>query len=282
MALLPCRLPSKVERMKKMDDHTIENESTEKQYNVAMVDRAMKILDYMLKSESTAGISQLAKYLDLPKANVFRIISTLEKWGMVERDPLFENEYRLGKALIVYGQKAKKDINLLSVAKPVLKQIAQDIGETANIGVLHENQIVILHSEHGEASILVSILPPTCALHNSSLGKVFLANMSDTDITNYFAQTTFESQTVNTITSYDDFSKHRAQICTDGYSLEIEEWEYGLSCVAVPVKDSTGQLLAALSVSGPSTRMELKNFNKIIDRLKQGADEILSRLSTEH
>ncbi|MGG1661180.1 IclR family transcriptional regulator [Brevibacillus sp. NRS-1366] len=264
-----------------MDDHTIDSESTEKQYNVAMVDRAMKILDYMLKSESTAGISQLAKYLDLPKANVFRIISTLEKWGMVERDPLFENEYRLGKALIVYGQKAKKDINLLSVAKPVLKEIAQDIGETANIGVLHENQIVILHSEQGEASILVSILPPTCSLHNSSLGKVFLANMPDSDIKGYFTQTTFERQTANTITSYDEFSKQKDQIITDGYSLEKEEWEYGLSCIAVPIKDSTGHLLAALSVSGPSSRMELKNYDTIIARLKQGADEIINRLSTE-
>lgn len=261
-----------------MDDMKYGNDSHEKQYNVSMVDRAMKIMDYLVKSEHNAGISQLAKHLELPKANVFRIVTTLEKWGMVERDPLYENEYKLGKTLLVYGQKVKKDMGLLSVAKPIIKKMAADLGETVNIGILHENQIIILHSEQGEVSVLVSILPPTCSLNNSSLGKIFLANMSESENIEYFAGVTREGRTVNTITSYDDFFVQREQILKNGYSIEREEWEYGLSCIAVPIKDKSDKLIAAVSVSGPTTRMERKGFDKLLDRMKSGSEEIMQHL----
>ncbi len=262
-----------------MEDDVKDLEHGEAHYNVAMVDRAMKIMDYLLNSEDTAGTSQIAKDLGLPKANIFRILSTLEKWGMVERDPLYENKYQLGKALIHYGQKVKKDINLVSIAKPVLKKMSSDTGETINIGVIHENQIIILHSEQGEASILVSILPPLCSLYNSAMGKIYLAEMPESERKDYFNTIKIDKRTANTITSYDEFSAQKEQIQADGYSTEKEECEYGLSCIAVPLRDKTGKLIAAVSISGPTTRMELKGYNQLIERLKLGAQEIMRHLS---
>lgn len=233
---------------------------------IRMVDRACLILDRLYLNEGAASISALAKELDLPKANVFRILYTMQQHGVVEKE-MDSDHYRLGKALIRYGEKVKYELDLVERARTFMKDTAMKLGETINIGIEHEGQVVTLHSEEGEKSVLVSRLIPVAELHCSSMGKLILAEMSENDRQAYFSQA-INKRTVNTLTTQEAFEKELPAIEKEQLAYDNEEYEYGLSCVACPIHDDQNQLVAMVSVSGPTTRLAFKGMEKVIDELK--------------
>lgn len=233
---------------------------------IKMVDRACIILEYLSMQNSAASISVLAKELDLPKANIYRILYTMQRRGLVEKES-DSDLYRLGKKLIAYGEKVRYDSNLVELAKPFMKQTSMAIGETTNIGINHENSIVTLHSEEGEKSFLVSRLIPVSELHCSSMGKLYLANMPEKDLQSYFSETLIK-RTVNTIVDIEQFKKQKQIIQYEQLAFDHEEYEYGLTCIAMPIYNSSDKFIASISVSGPTSRLNYKGIDKIINALK--------------
>lgn len=234
-----------------------------------MVDRACQILDYIYRLEGPASISTLSKDLDLPKANVFRILYTMQINGIIEKAP-DSDLYRLGTRLVQYGEKVRQDFNLIDVCKGPMRELAKNIGESVNLGIIHEGNIVTLHSEEGESSVLVSKLIPVSEPHCSSMGKIYLAELADNDLKEYFTADLIQ-RTVNTITTLEEFERERANILEDGLSFDNEEYEYGLSCIAAPLKNDNNETIAMVSVSGPTSRLEYKGYNSIVKQLKETA-----------
>jgi IclR family KDG regulon transcriptional repressor len=241
-----------------------------------MVDRACVILEHLYKMDESASISALSKELDLPKANIFRILFTMQQRGIIEKEK-GTDLYRLGKKLIKYGEKVRYDINLVELSKYHMKELAQKIGETINIGIKHEDSIITLHSEEGEKSVLVSRLIPVAELHCSSMGKLILADMKKEDIDKYF-ENNLKKRTVNTITELDVFNKEKDEIVSDGIAHDREEYEYGLSCVSVPIRNKDKEIHAMISVSGPTTRLEFKGLDMIEEQLRKLAIKIEQEL----
>lgn len=241
-----------------------------------MVDRACMILEYVYEMDGSASISTLSKELDLPKANVFRILHTMEKRGVIEKEKETDL-YRLGKKLIKYGEKVRYDIDLVEVSKYYMKELAQKIGETINIGIRHEDSIITLHSEEGEKSVLVSRLIPIAELHCSSMGKLILADMEQEDLEEHFKKR-LKKRTVNTITNLEAFNKEKQDITNEGCAYDREEYEYGLSCVAMPIRNENEEIYAMISVSGPTTRLQFKGLDMIIEELRKLAITIKGEL----
>ena len=185
--------------------------------------------------------------------------------------------YRLGKKLIKYGEKVRYDVNLVELSKFHMKELAQKIGETINIGIKHEDSIITLHSEEGEKSVLVSRLIPVAELHCSSMGKLILADMNKGDIDEYFAND-LKKRTVNTITEIAKFNKEKSKIISDEISYDREEYEYGLSCIAMPIRNKDKEIYAMVSVSGPTTRLEFKGLGMIEEELRKLAIIIAQEL----
>ncbi len=134
----------------------------------------------------------------------------MQQHGMVEKE-MDTDLYRLGKALIKYGEKVRYDVDLVERAKPFMKMVAKELGETINIGIHHEGQVVTLHSEEGEKSVLVSRLIPVAELHCSSMGKLVLAEMEAEERQVYFKDELIQ-RTVNTMTTLNDFEKELEEI----------------------------------------------------------------------
>jgi len=233
-------------------------------------------MDHLLESDDPASISALSKELDLPKANVFRILYTLQQRGLVEKAS-GSDLYRLGKKMIKYAEKVRQDYSIVELAKLPMKHLAQEIGETINLGIEHEGHILTIHSEEGEKSVLVSRLIPVAEPHCSSMGKLFLAKLSDEELTAYFDKE-LKERTVNTITSLNEFKSELSTIIESDLAYDREEYEYGLSCIATPIHDENGQIIAMVSVSGPTTRLEFKGMDSIIEKLKAMALEIAKEL----
>ena len=232
-----------------------------------MVDRACLILDYLYGQEHAASISVISKELDLPKANVFRILHTLQANGLVQKS-VDSDLYQLGNKLIQYGDKVRHDFTLVDACKLEVDQLAGQIGETVNLGIMYDQKVLTIYSAQGERSALVSKLIPIAQPYCSSMGKLYLSELDHENIQAYFNQD-LEKRTVNTITDLDTFLEQREYILHDGIAFDREEYEYGLSCMAVPIRNNKGQTIAMLSVSGPTTRLEFKNLNSIIDLLKE-------------
>lgn len=232
----------------------------------SMVDRAGAILEYLYKANDPVGVSKISSDLELPKATAFRILKTLLKWDIVETD-FSTNNYRLGKVLIKYGGKVSSKMDLIKMAKPVINDLSNRVGELTNINIEYQNNALNVYKSSGDDFKLVSRLIPISPLNCSASGKIFLSNKSDEFLKDYFNSDTIEKRTIYSITDYNVFKEELKKINTSGLSYDDEEYEYGLYCIAHPIYHKD-KLVASISVSGPKARLENKGLKYIEDELK--------------
>lgn len=242
---------------------------------ITMIERGHMILKKLFETDKSLGVSEISQKLDLPKATTYRILQTLLKDGFVRKNN--EDKYRLGEIFIKYGEKVKDEIDVHSVSKPFIKELALETKEAVNLAVDYEEQALILERAEGERTSLVARLIATTPYHCSSSGKIMLSKKSDSYIKKYF-QKNLEKRTINTITEYEEFLKEKQEIDKYEYAVDNEEYEYGLYCIASPIYDENKNMIGAVSLSGPKSRMEYKGIEKLRDKLiKQTArinDEI--------
>lgn len=238
---------------------------------VTILSRAFSLLDCMLYANHPMGISELSKAAQIPKANVFRIMKTLEYLNVVA---LEDGNYVFGSKMIEYSNAAKKNNEFLSAAIPSLRTLSAQCHESVNLGVPFKGDILILHTETGEQSALVSFLPPLAPMYCSSIGKLFLAAMEDSALTRYFRETACHQRTVNTIVSEEQFLNEKKEILKTGISYDREEYDYGLVCMSAPIYGKGGEIAAGISISGPGSRLKFKGYENLETLLKQTAEEV--------
>jgi len=231
---------------------------------ITMIERGQMILKKLYESENPLGVSEISQKLDLPKATTYRILLTLLKEGYVRKDE--EDKYRLGQIFIKYGEKVKDEIDVHTVSKPYIKELAVDTKEAVNLAVDYEEQALILERAEGERTSLVARLIATTPYHCSSSGKIMLSKKSDSYIKEYF-QKTLEKRTINTIIEHKEFLKEKKEIDKLDYAVDDEEYEYGLYCIGSPLYSENKKLIGVVSLSGPKSRMEYKGIEKLRKKL---------------
>ncbi len=244
---------------------------------ITMVDRAVLILEEIFSADEYIGVSEIAQNLELPKATVYRILNTLYQRNFVEQDNETD-KYKLGLTFIQYGEKVKSKLNIKTISEQFMENLSQNVGETVNLGISHDGNIINIFSIEGESSTLVSKLIPISPLHCSSTGKILLSQMTEEEIENYFDSHEIQKRTINTIVRYEDFRKEKEEILKEKVAFDNEEYEYGLTCIASPIINMKGKTIAALSVSGPTSRLKFKGIDYIIEELKKISSEISGRL----
>ncbi|WP_432408353.1 IclR family transcriptional regulator [Wukongibacter sp. M2B1] len=244
---------------------------------ITMVDRAVLILEEIFSADEYIGVSEIAQNLDLPKATVYRILNTLYRRNFVDKDN-DTDKYKLGLSFIQYGEKVKSKLNIKTISEEFMERLSKNVGETVNLGISHDGNIINIFSIEGESSALVSKLIPISPLHCSSTGKILLSQMTEEEIENYFDSHEIQKRTINTIVNYKDFRKEKEEILKEKIAFDNEEYEYGLTCIASPIINMKGETVAALSVSGPTSRLKFKGIDYIIDELKKISNGISVRL----
>ncbi|MCI8608807.1 MAG: IclR family transcriptional regulator [Firmicutes bacterium] len=252
-------------------------------YNtISMIEKACQVVEFLSGNSGEAGISQIAAATGLSKSTVFRILYTLQEWEWIERNPASER-YRLGLFFLKAGKQVRNRLDLKTVAQPIMENLAKVTGETVNLGVAFENRVLVVQSVYGEASLLISKLDPVFELYCSGMGKLFLSAMDENRLARYWESQTFEKKTVNTITTRPELEAELTKIRQVGYSVDNEEYEYGLFCFAAPVMDENGGLAGAISVSGPVSRMEkVKGLEFIKESVCAAAAEIGKKMGYQH
>ena len=239
---------------------------------VQSVDRAVEILRCFEQGDKL-GVTEISRRLDLHKSTVFGLINTLVSNRLLEKAP-DSDKYQLGIELFRLGANAQSGIR--EIGAPHVRQLMEATGETVNLVLPDGGYVVYVDKRESQHSmrICTSIglrLPMYC----TAVGKVILAFLGDEERSAAFMDMKLMPRTENTITSQNELFAQLSKIKSDGYAIDDEELEYGLVCVAVPILSKTGEPVAALSVSGPKTRMTYGKISSIRDELTAHAHDIM-------
>lgn len=230
---------------------------------------AFKILD-LISDHQEIGITEIVKQLDLPKTTVFRILKSLEEAKVVKQ--LSNANYALDYHVLHYANGVMMNEDITQVAERFMQEAVDITGETINLGMEYNQDLVILKRIHGDFYQLQTALRPVGQLYCSGMGKLFLAQWSDEKLQAYFQD--LPKRTINTINTFELFKENQKEIKRNHISIDHEEYEYGMSCYAVPIFDNQGKVVYALSISGPTGRLEYKGIDFLTDTLKKCAKSI--------
>jgi DNA-binding IclR family transcriptional regulator len=232
-------------------------------YRSQVLDRTFQILDILADHGMGQGVTELAEKLSLHKSTTHRLIMVLESSRYVERDNA-TGKYRLGSRILELGLSALARLDIYEIARPHLRNLVAESGETAHIGVLRDGEIVsIVNVESNQTLRTPSTIGTRHPAHCPSLGKVILAFSSPETLDLFLLDRTMEPYTRNTITSTDGFLKEIDAVRRIGYAMDDEEREEGLRCIGAPVWNSLGEVIAAVSIAGPVFRITRDRVNSL-------------------
>lgn len=236
-------------------------------YVIQTVAHALRLLEEF-RAADELGVTELSRRLNLHKNNVFRLLATLEQRGYIEQSSA-NDRYRLGAKCLELGETFSRSHSLLDQARPVLRSLAEEVGETVHLAQMTSFEVVHVDVQVYHQPILTpSRVGQRLPVHCTALGKVLLGSATERCRQLYdqtvVAGRELPPRTRASIVDPTKFFEHVRTVAGQGYALDVEECEEGLSCAAGPVYDRTGLVVAALSVSGPSFRL--------------GADELLGNI----
>ncbi len=249
---------------------------------VQAIERSCIILDHLSKGKKSYSIQELSSELNLPKPTIHRILSTIRYFGFVAQDEA-SKEYRLGFRLVELGHIVLDQIDLRKVAEPFLTELANRVEETVHLVILDQGEIVYLdkveNASDPRSLRMVSRIGMRNYAHSCAVGKVLLALLPDSERDEIIAQKGLPRMTENTIVNLSKLNKHLADVRAQGYAVDDEENEEGIRCVAAPVRNDQGSVIAAISISGPTVRMTEKRIhNELKTRVMKTALEISKKL----
>lgn len=243
---------------------------------VQSVDRAVSILE-MLAHDGESGVTEIAGELGVHKSTAFRLIATLERRGLVEQN-VDRGKYRLGVGILRLAGATTARLDVVQEARPLARTLATSTGETVNIAVLSEGAALYLDQVAGGSSLQShNWVGQRIPLHATANGKVLLSGLSPEQIAAEVG-TRLRSYTPTTITSLKLLQAEIVHIRDTGFATVVDELEQGLTAVAAPLRNAHGDVIASLSVSGPTFRFDDKRLAAAIRQLVEVSDEICRRL----
>lgn len=242
---------------------------------IQSVNRAIQILQ-CFESNEELGVTDISKIMGLHKSTVFGLISTLESNKLLEKNN-DTGKYRLGIELFRLGTKVNSSLRRIAV--PYLKHLVQMYQETVNLVMLNDLNVIYLEKIEGTHSMRISTLVGgKLPLYCTAVGKAILANLPEHELNDKLGRMEFIKYTDKTICNKETFLKSLDKAKSKGFAREIEELEIGLSCVASPIFDHLGNPSAAISVSGPTSRMNDEFCEEIGRSLIKFTQEISKKI----
>lgn len=248
-------------------------------YKVQVLDRAINILEFIgRQNNGEVGLPELSAAMKLHKTTTHRIAHVLESRGLLRRS-LDSNRYRLGLHLYDLGCQAMDHVNIRDEARPLMNRVVFEVGETAHLALLDRTEVLYIDRSEAQRSLTMSSkLGARNPVYCTALGKAILAHLPEQEVDQILTICRLEARTRNTITNVLALKQELKTTRERGYALDNEEIEDGVRCIAVPVLNPNGRAIAAMSVSGPSSRIVPARFSLIGDTMRKAAYELSVRL----
>ncbi|MCY7417184.1 MAG: IclR family transcriptional regulator [Chloroflexi bacterium] len=246
-------------------------------YDVAVLQKALDLLE-VLAERPDLGLSELSELTGASKASTYRMLSTLESRGFVAKDG-DTRKYAPGVALIALSCAVVARIDLVKAARPHLEALQRAFDETVNVGTLADGQVLYIDIiESAQGLRMAARVGARDALHSTALGKAMLSAMPASEARQLLSGYKRLTATPRTITTLDALMDELALIATRGFAVDDEENEIGARCIGAPIRDSSGRVMGAISISGPSSRITEDMVSVIGTRLAVAAASIEEEL----
>jgi DNA-binding IclR family transcriptional regulator len=224
--------------------------------SIQVIERMMSLLDALARHATPVNLKQLAMETRLHPSTAHRILAVMVENRLVDR--IEPGTYRLGIRLLELGSLVKSRVSIRQEALPHMQQLQQVLGETVNLSVRHDDEVVYIERTSGNSSMMrvVQIIGARAPLHITAVGKVFLAEDGPDKCSDYAQRTGLPRFTDNTLTNPENLARELDRIRRQGYAYDNEEAEKGVSCIGAGIYNDEGRLVAGLSVSAPSDRLD--------------------------
>ena len=247
-------------------------------YPIKVLDKTFSILDILIQHGSSMHMTEISKKLDLYPSTTHRILDTLKHWGYIEQDP-HTQKYQLGLKALELGMAKLHQMDLVREATPYLKELVKQCNETVHLGVLEGGEVLYLAKEESSQTIrMISYVGKRAPLHCTALGKVLLAYLSAEERKKILGEKVLPRLTENTITDKRELEKELGKVREQGFALDREENEKDVRCVATPIRNYQGEVIAAISISSPIFRLDKNVQNSLKEALIETSKKISMRL----
>lgn len=248
------------------------------QYSVQSVERALRILDKLVEKKGGVALTTFSQEIGLHKSTVHRLITTLMNHGYVEQDTV-TGYYKLGLKLVGLSNAVLDTIDVRRTAKPFLTELNDLTNEVVHLVVLNSCDVVYIDKIASDQSITInSSIGKVVPIHCTAVGKVLACQLHKEKVLEILAKKGMARYTKDTITEPAAFLKELEIVSGRGYALDENEHEEGIRCIAAPVKDYTGKIVAAISVVGPYSRITDDRLNVLIELTTQTSQRISARM----
>jgi DNA-binding IclR family transcriptional regulator len=242
---------------------------------VQSIGRAFAILEEIARNRDGIGLAELSKRVGLHNSTAFHLIRTMVSLGYI-RQMKETKRYRIGRPLFALAASALDEIEMVSLATPLLEELSRQTGETSHFAVRMGDAVMIIARTSGPGAFQladrVGVVRPA---HNTALGKVILAALRPEQLEHYLARGELKAFTPKSITEPDRLRQEIEEVRRSAIAFDDGEFDAELRCVAVPVRDFTGQTIGAIGISGPIWRLSIQTLQSRA-RIVRAAAERLS------
>jgi DNA-binding IclR family transcriptional regulator len=243
--------------------------------------KAVGVLDHIARAPGPVTLADLSAGTALPKPTTHRLARMLETAGMLHRDPL-TRRYAVVPALVALSFHALRSAPASPHRHVLLERLSERLGETVNLGVLSGAEILYLDRVESRWPLRMDFKPGSrVPFHCTANGKLLVAFARPAMRERLLRPKTFPAHTPSTITSRAALGRELAEIRRRGYSEDNEEFLIGVCCLAVPVRERRGSVVAGLAVSAPSARFNLERARSYLPDLVTAAAELGAALEAE-
>ncbi|WP_066072167.1 IclR family transcriptional regulator [Neobacillus soli] len=241
---------------------------------IQSIERAADILELFLDFDQELSVKDISVKLGLSKSTVHGLIKTLEYRGYLQQNK-DDLKYRLGLKLFELGNRVSHQFDLGKIARPIIKELVDELKETVHLVVFERGEVIYIEKLDGPRALRIySQVGKRAPIHCTGVGKAILAFQEEEEIERLLSNSDLESYTEYTITDKEKLKKHLLLIREQGYSIDDEEIELGLKCVAAPVFDHHGQVIAAISCAAPKVRMDNLRLSEVSKQIQLAAASI--------
>ncbi|MDF2521639.1 MAG: IclR family transcriptional regulator [Clostridia bacterium] len=245
------------------------------------LDKALRLLSYFTAERSVIGLSELSRLSGMPKATVYRMISTLQEHGFISKVSVLgkDNQYKLGLRFLEYGKLVSEDLEIRKIALPYMEKLRDKINECVQLIIRDEKEAIYI--EKLECSQYIRLYTRTgrrAPLHGGACPRAILTFLSDSEINRILEAGPLTKITDSTIVDKEELLKLINEDRKRGYTVSFGELEPKTVAIGVPIFDYTGNVAASISIAGPEDRFTKNDIPRLAEEIMQTAKEISEAL----
>lgn len=249
-------------------------------YHIPNLDKACQVIELVANAPGGCPLKEIATQLDIPRTTALRIVQTLQNRNFLAYNE--DKAFTLGTALVHLGVMALDSLDIRSFARPVLRKLSNETGESSHIAMLNGDKSLLVEVCDSPHPVRIASRPGTLVdLHCSSTGKVFLA-FCIPEPAHFCQALDFSEHTLNTSTTVEEVLADIEETRKQGYAIDEEEYVMGARCIAAPIMNAFGKTIAAIGITASTSTFTKAKIPTMSGRLREAANEISNNMGFSH